>query len=475
MGRENFVPTYDLAHHMGIANDDPYNFQICSSIISILNGSAPTTGDASHKISQYGARLQRDRLQINDSVLLYKIHHRHESMLEQLEHRLGDALQRYPEAHFNRNQLPKLNPTFDVARLGLSGVSADDVFEQVLVNTLPQNFPTLYLEGYRGGIDAIYRLFPILPSLIVSSAHGWYSQEVFKFLAAVTKTHGGRIASMQAGGSNGIYHFFAQQAHEERISDREFVWGWAEQNDAKKRNVPCFYTSKILVNSSKIKNDDNGLDVLFLQAGPFERYLRWLDSTPYGGGSGEPYIAWQKRFFETLDRPIRAKTFYREKIQRNDGQNFVGRIAENFPELKFEDTLTIAAPDRILDPKVRLIVADHCSTGYLESFAANKPTVLFWNPDLWLINPSVSKFFDDMRNVNILHDSPESAAHWIEQVYESPWEWWRSDETQRVRREVVNRFGWGTVDWLEHWRETILSELKLATDGSDALITDLPI
>ena len=80
-----------------------------------------------------------------------------------------------------------------------------------------------------------------------------------------------------------------------------------------------------------------------------------------------------------------------------------------------------------------------------------------------------------MRDVNILHGSPESAARWIEKIYESPWEWWRSEETQRVRREVVNRFGWGTVDWLEHWREAILSELKIAADDSNALIADLPL
>ena len=457
-------PTHDLAHYTHICREDSYNFQICSEIISITNSPPPTSAKENTESVECAPPILEGGFQLRDSVLLYKIHHRHEDMLAQLENSLGDVLQRYPETLFARDQLPTPDPKFDPARNGLINIPADDDFERILVNTLPKSFPTLYLEGYKDSIKTIHKLFPILPRLIISSAHGWYTQEVFKFLAGVAKTQGCQIISMQAGGANGTYKFFAQQAHEERFADRELVWGWAKPDDTKRRTIPCFYTSKILALAALNKNEYRGPSVLFLQAGPLERYLRWMYSTPYGGGSGEPYLAWQMRFLAALPNSTRSNLFYREKPQRDDGQNFSGRIKERFPDLRVEDTYAVPAPDRILDPEVRLIVIDHCSTGYLESFTANKPTILFWDPNLWLMNSVATKLFDDMREVGILHNSPESAARWVQKIYESPLEWWRSDKVQSVRHATISQFGWGTLDWLKYWREAVMSELHAAKD-----------
>lgn len=467
-----FQTIYDLAHYTSIANSDSYNYQICSHIVSALNDPFIKLHESVSTTHQYDPLDPDKHSKTRGSVFLYNIHYRHEAMIQQLEDSLNSVIQRYPENYFDRSQLPKPERILDNDRLGLARIQADDLFEQILIRTLPQTFPTLYLEGYSQSIEAIQRLFPTSPQLIISSAHGWYTQEVFKFFAAVSKTRGSRIVSMQAGGSNGLYHYFSQQAHEQRLCDREFVWGWAKPKEIRRRNVPCFYTSKILSKAAKNRYANRGSKILFLQAGPFERFLRWIDSTPYGGGSGEAYIEWQKRFFGALRQTTQARVLYREKPQRKDGQHFVGRIAETFPKLEFEDTYSIAAPDRILDPGIRIIVADHCSTGYLESLAANKPTVLFWNSNLWLTGIEGSKLCDEMRDVNILHDSPESAAEWVERIYESPSDWWLSDRVQNVRQVVVNQFGWGTEDWLKYWRETVLSELEIAKRSGSSTTID---
>lgn len=465
--QKHYAQNHDLAEHVHHVREDWYNHQICSQILTAEPLDVRKGGNNKNLSGIHTPTLETwPASELADKVLIYKLSYRHNDMLSELGERLSDLLCDYPDSFWDRKNLPM--PKLDVGapRSQLSQLPASDEFESILVQTLPQNFPTLYLEGYKECVNLVRQTFKSFPRLIISSAHGWYTNEMFKYYAAISSDHGTRIASMQAGGANGTYLYFAQQAHEERMSDVEFVWGWAEDNKSKLRNTPCFYTTSIIEKSDGNVKRCTGSKVLFMQAGPLERYLRWMYSTPYGGGAGQQYIDWQIRFFDTLPDDIRKNFLYRAKKQRDDGQHFVGQIVEAFPELTLEDNQVIPGSERILSQDVRLVVIDHCSTGYLEAFAANKPTLLYWNPDSWLMNEHANIYFDKLRSAGILFDTPEEAADAITHRYEDPLEWWSQDNVQKIRAEVLNKYGWGTKDWLNKWEEAIRAEFSNASSPS---------
>jgi len=74
----------------------------------------------------------------------------------------------------------------------------------------------------------------------------------------------------------------------------------------------------------------------------------------------------------------------------------------------------------------RLYVCDHLSTTFAEALAANKPTVLFCNPETNRLRLDAQPYFDLLRNSGILFDTPETAASAVAAVYGDVEAWWNA-------------------------------------------------
>ena len=64
----------------------------------------------------------------------------------------------------------------------------------------------------------------------------------------------------------------------------------------------------------------------------------------------------------------------------------------------------------------RLFIGTYDSTTYLEALTANMPTILFWNKCHWEIRNSAAPCYNQLREVGILHNSPESAAEKVNKI-----------------------------------------------------------
>lgn len=62
----------------------------------------------------------------------------------------------------------------------------------------------------------------------------------------------------------------------------------------------------------------------------------------------------------------------------------------------------------------------------------------------------------------ILHNAPESAAEWIDKVYDEPTDWWQPDEVQAIRKRVIANYGYGTLRWKQERVTTLLDEYETA-------------
>ena len=80
----------------------------------------------------------------------------------------------------------------------------------------------------------------------------------------------------------------------------------------------------------------------------------------------------------------------------------------------------------------KIYVSTYNATTYLEAFAINIPTIIFWNPKHWEIRESAKNIFSELELVKIFHSNPESAAKHIQNIWSDVDELWKNDEVQRT-------------------------------------------
>ncbi len=129
------------------------------------------------------------------------------------------------------------------------------------------------------------------------------------------------------------------------------------------------------------------------------------------------------------------------------------RLADAFPNLK-----TYQGPQPLEKQlrKSRLAILFLNSTVFLQTIAINFPTILCFNPVRSPLVVSSEPDFNELRRVKILHESPESAATWINSIYKNPSSWWASAETQKVRKQFCNEFVRTSPSLHKEWAKEIL-------------------
>lgn len=112
--------------------------------------------------------------------------------------------------------------------------------------------------------------------------------------------------------------------------------------------------------------------------------------------------------------------------------------------------------------QTRIAMIDYCGGPLLEALAANVATVLFWDPKRWEMREEAQPYFEDLRKVGILWDSPEAAAAKLTEIYDNIEVWWRSEAVQEARRRFAERYALTRTDWVEWWGQALKKEVSLA-------------
>lgn len=125
------------------------------------------------------------------------------------------------------------------------------------------------------------------------------------------------------------------------------------------------------------------------------RYLRQFPSLPK---LFHEYLLWQCRFAKTLHQKI--VPVVRLRPHREDGGwDIAQRLSKYIPNATIE-TWEVPFQESLVN--CRLYVCDHMSTTYTEALAANKPTILFWNPQANELRPEAQPYYDLLRKSGIL-------------------------------------------------------------------------
>lgn len=319
----------------------------------------------------------------------------------------------------------------------------ESAFCRCLSSMLFADMPTCFVEGYRSIVEIGEASYP-RSAQIIFSANAWWYDEVFKFWAAANAEKGIILLGTPHGGNYSALLNHPIRKHEEDIVDYYYRWG---PNGGK---IQPKLIAMPLIKLTGLKNmgaDNLKSDILWVTIG-LSRYVR--GDAPFAAPEFyKQYLMWQERFSKTLSFLASSSMCVRAH-PLDLGWGVVSRLKAQNPKVKLDPSKAQFLES--LD-NCRLFVCDHLSTTYAEALACNKPTILFWSPDNNPLMFDAEQYFELLRNVGVLFDSPEAAAEAVNHVYEDVETWWNDPKRQKAVR-LFRKMFLGQSDYAENlWLE----------------------
>lgn len=304
-----------------------------------------------------------------------------------------------------------------------------DEFPAILRKMIPTQIPTAYLEGYRDLVEFGNSCgWPKCPKTIFTS-NSHISDDVFKAWSAGMVEKGVPLIIGQHGGSYGVMKWFANEEHEKTISDAYLTWGWKDPNSSKTHPVGIYKFGKRV-----LKKANSGTRALLIQQ-TLPRYSYKMAAEALSS-TFESYIDEQFEFISCLPDKI-VKTI----VVRLSPVDLEWRQADRWRDRYPYICLDVGQTEYIKQLRSsRIVVATYNATSYLESMSLNVPTVMFWNPVHWELRDSVVPYFEQLKSVGIFHETPQSAARHLTEIWEDVGGWWQSASVQSVRQEFCDRY-----------------------------------
>lgn len=294
---------------------------------------------------------------------------------------------------------------------------------------IPRHIPTAYLEGYRE-LDALTANlpWPKRPKAIFTS-NSFNADDVFKAWAAEKVESGTPLVIGQHGGNYGMALWSFTEDHQIAIADRFLTWGWSQPEQNKITplgNFKGFGGQSIAAKA--------GVALLVEMTMPRQSYHMY--SVPVAAGQWLNYFEDQCRFVRALPEGLRNHVLVRLYSQ-DYGHSQKQRWQARFPGIQLDEGVQ---PMVSLLKKTRLYISTYNATTYLESMSLNFPTLMFWNPKHWELRDSALPFFEKLKSVGIFHETPESAARKMAEVWDDVAGWWQCPEVQSVRHEFCEEY-----------------------------------
>ncbi len=302
------------------------------------------------------------------------------------------------------------------------------VFEEFARKIIPQQIPVLYLEGYRSLVEDVREMhWPAHPKIIfTSNAH--YGDDIFKLYTAEKVQIGVPLVIAQHGGHYGTSKWSSYEEHELAICSRYLSWGWVSEQNAKIKPVGKVTADKLVLGDNRKENA-----LLVTMAMPRYSYTMYSSVV---AGQWLKYFEDQCSFIEALSDAIRDKLIVR--IYRTDyGWAQYQRFRDRFPELKI-DKGQGGIREQII--KSRLYISTYNATTYLETFNMGVPTIIYWDPHHWELRDSAIPFYEDLKRVGVFHETPASAAAFVNTIWNDVDLWWNNSDLKTVVEGFKKQF-----------------------------------
>lgn len=336
-------------------------------------------------------------------------------------------LRQFPKI-WQRPLTPITEPDIQKRQWSLGCKFENNSFENIVRQFIPLHIPTVYLEGFKE-LEKVPNQcgWPNNPKVIFTS-NEYNSCDVFKKWAAEKIESGSKLIIGQHGGHFGMTPFSFLEKHQIDIADKWLSWGWSDKLEPK--IVPI---GNFKYHGKKIKYDPNGFGLIVENCSP--RYSENMITMPISSQWLE-YLDDQKKFLQFLPKQIHEQILLR-LFPYDYGWDQKDRWKSEIPDSQI-DPGTQYIKKSIKN--CRLYISTYNATTYLESLYWNVPSIIFWSPKYWELKENVKPYFGLLKSVGIFHDTPESAAKKLIQVWDNVDLWWKTKELQNARQKFCNQF-----------------------------------
>ena len=297
--------------------------------------------------------------------------------------------------------------------------------------------PRAFVEDYTEISRNSERVYGRYKPKGIYSASAWWFDEPFKHWAAQCQERGAILIGAEHGSAAFIGKYKLTERMEIEISDFFVTWGW--DSDVEPKIIPL--PANKLINIRKRYTEKIGNGILYIATAHARHNVGMVEDF-------SNYVDWQTRFFQAVSCQLTGEILVR-LYQHDYGWKMKNRLEKISDQLRFDDWRIIFRK-RLRD--CRLCIFDYVSTTFAEALASNVPAILFFNQEKYPINMQMASHFRALKDAKILHDSPESAAAWASQVYESPSTWWHSPECQAAVRGFCEMYAYQHRAPLKEWK-----------------------
>lgn len=299
---------------------------------------------------------------------------------------------------------------------------------ETVLALLPKYIPSVYIEGYKSLFQSVKpwksKAFP----RVIFTANRHLYDDVFNFWTALAVENGSRLILAQHGGNYGISEFPSfSERHENLVADRYITWGWDSSGPSFKGfALPLIRRS---LHSTKINGP---LLIITEQLWQYPRSM--FSDLP----QSSTYLDHLKSTINGLHPEIQPEVLLRIHHAHQDaGSSQVDWWELNCPNIK-QDIGSIDFKTRLTES--RLVLIAHNGTSIPECIALHAPTIITWSDSYMKVRQSAEAVFDALEQVGIFHRTPESAASFINSIWDDVDGWWNSPTTVDARKQFTDQY-----------------------------------
>lgn len=300
-------------------------------------------------------------------------------------------------------------------------------FERFVRKLIPEQLPTCYLEGYRALCEKAEGMpWPARPPFIFTS-NSFDDDEIFKAWTAAKVEQGVPYIIGQHGANYGAGMFAPSEIHEVATADRYLTWGW--QEDAAKHHPVAALP---MIGKREGEWDTRGGLLLVERCGG-QRETLWDEMPAF-----RRYLEAQFGFVTELTDRIVNQVCVRLSsalLMKSWSEEMLWK--KHFPRVRLDDG-TQPIVEQI--GRSRLTVFSYDSTGILESLAGNVPILVFYDTGDYPLRPSARPYYARLKAAGIFHETSESTAAKVNEIWDDVPGWWARDEVQAARKAFCDRF-----------------------------------
>lgn len=236
--------------------------------------------------------------------------------------------------------------------------------------------------------------------------------------------------------------------HEYIFQNELYTWGWSNNKNEIKVTSPRLMNFKRQF--QKFKKIKNPKKILYI-VGPsliwnFPRSLH-ISHNFYNKSANL-----RNKFFEVLGKEQRNKVILRTYPYKSyHGMN-------DFLEEKKARDINLSKNSKLIDDvnKSFLLIFDHLSTANLECASINKPFLIFFKSDSYLLSERGKEMFKLLKDNNIYHDDYKSLSELVSQINEKNiLNWWNEKKRSEAISKFLKKYAYFSPTALDDWSKLI--------------------